>query len=595
MKKTRYTIWRPFLYLIIINISILAISNIYFYHTFTRFYMEQSVKELAIRAKLFNREITEIRNIPLIGPNKPLIDTYAREVGELTQSRVTIMNTLGYIVGDTLDLPYHSRNYPPRKELNVVKEGDVMMDIRKSTISDENTLFVAVPLYINGEYKGVGRAARHISDIEQMRFSMIRDIIFFNAAMLIILSCISYFISRLYTKQLRYINHKAQNLALGDFNTRLRPPKVAEFKVLADSFNFMAETVQNRVQTITTQRNNLNIILNSMTDALIALDHEGVVTDINPAASVWLGKDAASVKGRKLKKIIRPRPLVNFIARAGNGYLPVEKDVAFVDEAGREQVLRVKCSPILAAGEQHGGCVVVFYDITQIRLAEKMRRDFVTNVSHEIRTPLAVIQGSAEALSYSGLAAGREEQEFLDNIVSYSMRLSGLLNDVLLLSGIEQNPQAIETESYNLAGLLNNTVDTVSSKMEPQTAPVFAINCPATLKIRVNASLLDLALVNLLDNAVKYGDGKCVAIEVAHDGYECRINVRDHGPGIAAEHLERLAERFYRVDKARSRQTGGTGLGLAIVKHIALAHKGRLEIQSTLSEGSVFTLVLPLD
>lgn len=595
MTKKRYTIWRPFLYLIIINISILAVSNLYFYHSFTQFYMEQSVKELAIRAKLFNREITEIRRIPLIGPNKPLIDTYAREVGEITQSRVTIMNTLGYIVGDTLDLPYHSRNYPPRKELNVVKEGDVIMDIRKSTISDQNTLFVAVPLYINGEYKGVGRAARHISDIERMRFSMIRDIIFFNAAMLVILSCISYFISRLYTKQLRYINHKAQNLALGDFSTRLKPPKAEEFKVLADSFNFMAETVQNRVQTITSQRNNLNVILNSMTDALIALDNSSTVTDINPAASVWLGKDAESVRGQKINRIIKPRPLLNFITRASKGHLPVEKDVAFVDEEGREQVLRVKCSPILADGEQRGGCVVVFYDITQIRLAEKMRRDFVTNVSHEIRTPLSVIQGSAEALSYSGLAKGLEEQEFLDNIVSYSLRLGGLLNDILLLSGIEQNPQVIETETYNLKGLIKNAVAAVCSKAEPDDLPRFEIDCPATLKIEANASLMELALINLLDNAVKYGDGKLVDVNVTCTEQEYRINVVDNGLGIAAEHLERLTERFYRVDKARSRQTGGTGLGLAIVKHIALAHKGRLEIHSALNAGSTFTLVLPLD
>ena len=595
MERNAYTIWSPFLYLIVINIAILAVSNIYFYHTFTQFYLEQSVKELAIRAKLFNREITEIRDIPLIGPNKPLIDQYAREVGALTESRVTIMNDLGYIVGDTLDLPYHSRNYPPRKELEVVKEGDVIMDIRKSTISDENTLFVAVPLYINGEYKGVGRAARHISDIEHMRWAMIRDIIFFNVAMLMILSAISYFISRRYTKQLRYINLKAQNLALGDFETRVRPPKVEEFRILADSFNFMAETVRNRVQTITNQRNNLNVIINSMTDALIAVDNSGMLTDINPAAAVWLAVDAESAKGKNLRELVNLPSLLRFITEASRGDLPKEEDIAFTDNVGQNQVLRVKCSPIWGEGEQRGGCVVVFYDITQIRLAEKMRRDFVTNVSHEIRTPLSVIQGSAEALSYSGLAAGLEEQEFLDNIVAYSMRLSSLLGDILLLSRIEQNPEAIQKETYGLRVLIDSAVATACSKIEHANPPLIKVTCLEKLRLKVNSSLLELALINLIDNAIKYGDGKYIAIIVTTDGAECRINVKDHGIGIAPEHLARLAERFYRVDKARARQTGGTGLGLAIVKHIALAHKGRLEVQSVLGEGSTFAFILPLD
>lgn len=595
MKQKAFTIWHPFLYLIIINIMILALSNVYFYHTFTEFYLEQSIKELAIRAKLFNREITEIHGIPLIGPSKPLIDRYAREVGALTESRVTIMNELGYIVGDTLDLPYHSRNFPPRKELNAVKEGEVLTDIRKSTISNKNTLFVAVPLYINGEYKGVGRAARHISEIEQIRSSMIRDIIFFNLAMLITLSSISYYISRRYTNQLRYLNHKAQNLALGDFETRVRPPKITEFKILADSFNFMAKTVQNRVQTITNQRNNLNVIINSMTDALIAIDGGNVVTDINSAAAIWLDTDIEQAKGRKLHEIVSLPPLLNFITEASQNNLPQNIDITFTDKTGQNQVLQVKCSPLSRNGSQCGGCVVVFYDVTQIRLAEKIRRDFLTNASHEIRTPLAVIQGSAEALSFSGLVRGHEEQDFIDNIVIHSVRLTDLFNNILLLSRITQSSRKIKMEPCGLRALITNAASIVRSKTKSDNLPIFEITCPNKLKIDANASLLELALTNLIDNAVKYGDGQRVEITVTCDDKdECRISVKDYGIGIAAKHLKRLTERFYRIDEARARQTGGTGLGLAIVKHIALAHCGSLEIKSTPNKGSIFSLILPL-
>lgn len=593
MKNKIPAVWRPFLYLIIINIAFLALSNLYFYRTFANFYLEQSVKELAVSAKLFNREIVEIRGIPLVRGNKALIDNYAREVGKITESRVTIMNDLGELIGDTLELPENPVNDSLRKEFNVKREGEIMTDIRVSTVTKETMLFVAVPLYINGEYRGAGRAARNIKDIEHMRGDIISDIIFFNIAILLVLSTISYFISRLYTKQLRYIKSKAQKLALGDFETRLKPPKVEEFRILADSFNFMAEAMQIRMQTILNQRNDLKVILNSINDALIAVDYNGTVTDINHAAAALLGINIDKAKGRNVHEIIKPRELLDFINETVASNIFQERDIPFTDQVEQDHVWHVKCGPLSGSRENSGGCVVTFHDITQQWLTAKMRRDFVSNVSHEIRTPLSVIQGSAEALTFSGLVKGHEEQEFLDNIVSYSIRLGNLLNDILLLSRIEQNQQELETELCAIRPIILSAVNLVKSKNETVSPQIHAV-CSKTLKATVNYSLLEQALINLIDNAVKYSGSDKIEIGAEIIGRNCYITVMDEGLGIPPEHIERLTERFYRIDKARARQTGGSGLGLAIVKHIAKAHKGRLKIKSVLNEGSAFTIIIPV-
>lgn len=586
--KITHSIWRPFLYIIVFSTAVLAISNYCFYKMFSRFYMEQSVKELAIRAKLFNREI---HDIPLLGPNKPYIDSLAREFGAVSNSRVTIMNTLGYIMGDTLDLPYHSRNYPARPELNAWCEDEIRTDIRKSTISDENTLFVAVPLYVEGEFRGVGRASRHISEIERMQAVMAKSIVLFNIVALLFLTITSYLISRNYSLPLSYISQKARTLGKGEFATRVKPPKVAELKVLADSFNYMAETVQARMQTITRQRNNLDVVINSMTDALIAVDSGGVVADINPAAVGWLGLSRETAHGAKFNDCM-PFPAFRlFVNECLQKQTPMAKDIAITDDDGQKCIVRVKCSPMFGTEDQEGGCVVVFYDVTEIMLAEQMQRDFVSNVSHEIRTPLAVIQGSVEALNASHLLETHREQRFVDNIQSHSLRLNNLVDDLLLLSRIEQNPWEFKPEMTVLKPLISSAVSAVAAKHDIQRV---SVNCATGIELNINPQLLETALINLIDNALKYSpNDKPVEISVESTAHEYHIHVCDYGEGIPFKLRDRVFERFYRMDEGRSRQQGGIGLGLAIVKHIAAVHKGCVTMDSVINKGSTITLSLP--
>ena len=248
-----------------------------------------------------------------------------------------------------------------------------------------------------------------------------------------------------------------------------------------------------------------------------------------------------------------------------------------------------------ASGRQMGA-VVVLNDVTRIRRLENFRRDFVANVSHELRTPITAIKGFVETLLDGAMREPESAEKFLGIIARQADRLNAIINDLLLLSKLEQQGEqgTVTTESAAIRGVLDAAIELCAFKADRKNIPI-QVRCEGTLRAKVNVPLLEQALVNLVDNAVKYSEpGKPVTVEAAlRNGGSLVIQVRDEGRGIEQEHLPRIFERFYRVDKGRSRDMGGTGLGLSIVKHIAQAHGGSVAVQSEPGKGSLFTITLP--
>lgn len=583
----RYAIWRPFKYFIILNIIILAGVDVYFYRSLSNFYLGQSVTELSTRAKVFN---LEIRDLSLNTTNVVMLNKLAHDVGSVTDSRITIIDIYGNVLGDTLETPEAMENHLSRKEIVAALKGETGTDIRISSTTRQKTLYVAEPVFVNGEIIGVSRAAHTIKEIDDRQAAMLQRLVICNILILAFLAIISSVISRCYTRPLYYIERKARELAAGGFAVRVKPPNVPELKVLADSFNYMAATIEDRVKAISHQRNNLDTVLASMTDAVLVITADEKVANLNPAAALWLHFVKENAVNRDIREVVRYSAVQSFIMQALKSAIPLEADINVIDDNEHEHALRFKSSPMFGSG----GRVIMFYDITRTRKMEKMRRDFVSNVSHEIRTPLAAIQVSSEALAYSGLLEGHPEEQFITNISQHCERLSKLVDDLLLLARIEQHPEQFTSETVKLKPVLQKAVEGVSAKLVNPKRHV-KINCPETLELTINAGLMELALINLLDNALKYSpaDADVIVDATEEDGY-AHISVRDYGDGVPPEHWPRLFERFYRVDAARSRQTGGTGLGLSIVKHIVRVHSGRTEIQSTPGVGSVFSMVLPL-
>lgn len=578
-------IWRPFRYYMLISIILLGLVGLYLFFSLESFIVSQAASTLETRARLV---LLDLESMEFSPENKVYFEGFAKKINAISQSHVTIVGANGELLGESSLL----QNPMGRPEILGAMAGRITVDLRLGPDKKE-ALYVAVPvLNQNGGVKGILVIGKNLSFFSAKRNTLTIQFYVFIAVLLVVLVLLSYFFSCQFSKPLKDIVNQAHRFATGNFGSRISPPKTTELTDLADSLNSMAETIQKRMDTIVSQSNNLNAILNAMTDAVLAVDANENIIDVNPAALSWLGLTREEVEGHGMSEVVTHKALQKFIREAIYNESPKDADITIFLE--NEQVLNVKSSPLFDMQNHNTGCVIVFYDVTRIRRLENLRRDFVSNVSHEIRTPLTVIKGSAEILRKS-VEKDWDATRFLEIINKHTDRLTALVNDLLLLSRIEQDTSGLLRKRHLLLGIINKALGVVEFKIEAKGIAVM-LKCPPDLSVKVNQSLLEQALINLIDNAVKYSEpNTIVEIRVAIDGRCCRIDVQDYGPGIHRKHLDRLFERFYRVDEARSRKEGGTGLGLAIVKHIARAHQGAVEIESEPGLGSTFTIVLPMD
>ncbi|MBR9986663.1 MAG: PAS domain-containing protein, partial [Desulfosarcina sp.] len=326
----------------------------------------------------------------------------------------------------------------------------------------------------------------------------------------------------------------------------------------------------------------------------IATDLEQRVININPTAAKMFAVPMSSAHGRSILEIVRNHEFQELIDRSLSTGESLESDVVYHKKG--EQIFNVHCTPLLDAVQKRMGGLVVISDVTQLRWLENMRRDFAASVSHEIKTPLTAIKGFVETLYTIDQDDRDESRRFLKIIEKHVNRLAAIIDDLTQLSRIEgdRDVQQIGTEICRVQDVLTTAIGLCRQVIDAKGIGV-NLTCEPDLSGRFDATLLEQAVVNLLDNAAKYSPEKStILIEGLTVNEEIQIRFTDQGMGIAKKHLPRLFERFYRVDKARSRKLGGTGLGLAIVKHIARAHGGNVTVQSELGKGSTFTLHLPV-
>jgi two-component system phosphate regulon sensor histidine kinase PhoR len=385
----------------------------------------------------------------------------------------------------------------------------------------------------------------------------------------------------------------AARLAAGSISEPLPASDVAEVSALVDAIETLRGQLVERGLTIGRQGTQQEAVLGSMIEGVLAVDATQRIVSINRAAADLLGIDALAVLGRSIQEVVRNADLRQFALQAIDCREPVEDDLVL--RAARDRTLRVRGTPLRdVSGE--GGAVIVLNDITDIRHLENVRRDFVANVSHELKTPVASIKGFVETLLDGRVDDPDDRRRFLEIVGRQSDRLGAIIDDLLALSRIEQAEGMgdLPLERVAVADVLAAVVAECGPRADDRSIAI-EVESPPGLEAEVNAPLLEQALINLVDNALKYseqGGSVILAATPTEDGMLDLI-VRDHGTGIGAEHLPRLFERFYRVDKGRSRKLGGTGLGLSIVKHIVQAHGGTVAVESTLGVGSTFRVRLP--
>ena len=393
------------------------------------------------------------------------------------------------------------------------------------------------------------------------------------------------------------LSQAAARLARGDVQAAIPAAESLELATLSGAIDALREQLVERGLTIGRQGTQQEAVLGSMIEGVLAIDARQHVVGINAAAADLLGVDIKRAIGRDLPAVVRNPDLRRFALRAIDCREPVEDDLQL--HGARPRTIRLRGTALRdPSGE--GGAVLVLNDVTDVQRLENVRRDFVANVSHELKTPIASIKGFVETLLDGAADDPGDRRRFLDIIARQCDRLAAIIGDLLTLSRIERSEGtgSLPRERVRMADLLAEvTADCLPRARERGIR--LEVDCDPAIEADVNPPLLEQAIMNLVDNAIKYSEAdSTVCVGVRRDGqpgveFGTAITVRDQGCGIAAEHLPRLFERFYRVDKARSRQQGGTGLGLAIVKHIVQAHDGTVSVESAPGVGSTFTILLP--
>ena len=589
MKKRKKLIWQLFPpYLVITLLSLLAVSW-YASSSLRQFFLDQIAVDLKTIALLAEKQIIS-HLIPL---DQPSVDAICKVIGKESETRITVILPTGQVIGDTREFPHHMDNHANRPEIVKALKGNIGKSTRYSSTLRQQMMYVATPFMRNTTVVAVIRTAVPVTSIDRELRSIQIKIALGGFLIALIAAGISLLISRRITRPIVAMQKVADHFARGDFDHRLPAPDSEEMAGLAEALNQMATQLDSRINTIIRQRNELETVLSSMREGVVAVDNEERIVSMNRVASALFECDLTQFQGRDLREIIRNLPLQQFVRNAISSKEPIEDDILLYQNG--ERTLNLKSSPLLDASQQHIGALVVINDVTQLRRLENMRRDFVANVSHELKTPLTAIKGFVETLHQGGVDKPEENKRFLGIVNKHVDRLNSIIEDLLSLSRIEQEGErnAIQFKTGLIKDVFQSAVQICRPKADEKKIAINLI-CEESLSAQVDPTLLEQAVVNLLDNAIKYSEQQStIRLKADYTHSEIMISVADQGRGIAKKHLPRLFERFYRVDKARSRNLGGTGLGLAIVKHIAQAHGGRVSVDSAIGKGSIFTIHLP--
>jgi len=558
--------------------------------------LAQSSHMLEVRTNLVAHDL-----LPFLATPAPTIQLQplVRELGAKALTRITVVAADGTVLADSAlsdrDLSTVD-NHRTRPEIEQAIATGTGSDLRASQTTGERTLYRAVRLTDRSEgFKPIVlRLGLPMTTLERELATLRRNLLVAFGSAFLIAVLLSVWLAGSVTKPLSDMAASARRLTAGDHRVRIHATSHDEVGVLADTLNRMTDQLQARIEEISEDRSQLFAMLTSMVEGVMVLDRQGRVLQINPALERMFNVTRAEARGRQAVDLLDHPQLSGLVSATLTTRTGQSDEIVL--SSGR--CLRVDAS--VAGGEQDNeACaVLVFHDVTDLRRLEKIRKDFVANVSHELRTPLTSIKGYVEALLDGGKDDPETTARFLDIILKQSDRLNLILEDLLQLSKIESGQVLFKREPLHLESLIDRTLAMIRPLADKKGHRLTTHVAPQLPLIVGDEAQLGQVLSNLLDNAVKYTPEQgriSVDVRLAETSHHVEISVSDSGIGIPEPDRPRVFERFYRVDKARSRELGGTGLGLAIVKHIVEGHGGQVWVEGNQPTGSRFIVRLPIE
>jgi two-component system phosphate regulon sensor histidine kinase PhoR len=533
--------------------------------------MMRSEIETSLRQKT-EMFASRVEGLPA-GSLKAITLQTAQEAG----ARATVIDSSGKVLADSEADPETMENHATRPEFISALHGQIGSSTRTSRTLGLDSLYVAAP--IPG---GAVRMSYPLTSIRQANRRITLDLLKGSAIAMVVALLLALFATYSIGRRLIRITDFAERVAAGDLSARIQEGSTDEIAHVASALDKTARKLEDGFRALETSRQTLETLLNSMQEAVIAVAQNGRVLWANQRMERLL--PAGIRLGEPLVQSARDPEILSSVQTA--------LDTRDITHARAAKIFSGRIFDVTAAPMPGGGAVAVLHDQTDIERVEKTRRDFIANVSHELRTPLTSIQGYAEMLLDTD-GVPENAREFLEIIRRNAVRMGRLTEDLLVLARVESGEQHFKFELATARELLDDAVQTFHEIAANRGVDLSLMNT-AVSPVFVDRDAIHQVFGNLIDNALKYGDtGRKILVGACETEEGVQFYVRDFGPGISSEHLPRLFERFYRVDKARSRESGGTGLGLAIAKHVVRAHGGTIKAESELNHGSTFVFTLP--
>ena len=525
------------------------------------------------------------------------INALAHQLAQQTGLRVTVIAPDGAVVGES-DKPADQlegiANHLMRPEVQQAIRSGIGHATRHSATIDVDLLYVAVAVQraeSNPALLGIVRVALPLHEIAQTTARVRRTVAMATFAIGLGSIPFLFWAARRITKPIEQMSEFARRISLGKVSESLEVKARGELGELATALNEMSAQLQARLAELNAEKAELGAILSSMTEGVLVVDAVGKIRLVNEALRRQFQVSDEAV-GRTVLEAFRNMALQEFLGEAGGRTSVYAREISFL--CPDERIFEVAAASLRKQDGSRAGTVVVFHDITRIKHLENLRKEFVANVSHELRTPLSIIKGYVETLLDEQSPDADMARQFLQTIQKNSRRLEALIDDLLTISALESQQTKLMLAPVSLLSIAQGATEELTKQAQAKSISVEVEIPPGCSAIRGDAQRLHQVFSNLLDNAIKYTQsGGHVRITAKQVDGETEVCVADNGPGIAPEHLPRVFERFYRADKARSRELGGTGLGLSIVKHIVQAHGGRVWAESEIEKGSRFFFTLP--